>query len=187
MTIDSHTALRLSPKPSPRPALRRSSTSSSASKPLRDDHSLTLKHVIGPTATGSHAFSYCETTKSIAYAAGAAVVVAEITPDSQLLQRCFRAKPQSGTAQNVSYPIYESPTPSFTSHALRNRTAQSLRERGGGSQIYGSPLHEHLHSPSARGVGARAKTAACVSLSPDGRLLAVGEVCTRALRTGLPD
>lgn len=178
MTIDHHSALRLSPRRSPRPALRRSSTTGSTTRLPRDEHSLILGHVVGITATRSNAFAHCESTSSIAYTAGAAVVVAKLTNNSQLEQRCFRAKPQPPPSNNTSSPIYESSTPSFTSHGLRNRTAQSLRDRGAGSQLYGSPLNDSFQSPGGKNIGTRAKTAACVALSPDGRLLAVGEVTT---------
>jgi hypothetical protein len=84
---------------------------------------------------------------------------------------------------NPSASVYGGPsTP--TQNEARNRTAASLRDVGIGASPLASPANEwadafNLKTSTARD---RVKAATCVSFSPDGRFLAVGEVRRCRLR-----
>lgn len=172
--------------PSPAPPLR------SPTKAARPDAHLALRQVIGTTASSANAVDSLPAAACFAYTAGAAAVIASVAASSgpghhALAQRFFRARP-STLPINPSASIYGGPaTP--TQNESRNRTAASLRDAG-----FGPPSPAAASSPAATTTltttndwpdspGSRAwssrdkiKAATCVSFSPDGRFLAVGEV-----------
>jgi len=152
-----------------------SSGSSSSSISPFSDCGLALKRVIGCSTT---AFDSHPPSRSFAYTAGAAAVVVQLDDDLQITQRFFRARPNAPTLTST-VSSYAPSTPGNYSQETRNRTAASLRDAGIGN-IYSnnaSPFSGE-DSPSSRTWTAREriKAATCLSFSPDGKWIAVGEV-----------
>ncbi|KAL7266803.1 hypothetical protein RUND412_010634 [Rhizina undulata] len=137
------------------------------------DCGLALKRVIGCSTT---AFDSHPPSRSFAYTAGAAAVVVQLDDDLQITQRFFRARPNAPTLATVAPYSYAPSTPTHHSQETRNKTAASLREAGIGYAPQSS-AYINDDSPSSRTWTAREriKAATCVSFSPDGKWLAVGE------------
>ena len=94
--------------------------------------------------------------------------------DGQLKQRFYHARP-SVTPLVTTPSIYDSPTP-IGQQGARHRTAASLRESGYGTTSAGYPWNDTADSPNAKsGAASKTKAASCIALSPDGKLIAVGE------------
>jgi hypothetical protein len=167
--------IKLNPSPSP---FFRNTPLRSPVKPSRADISLALRQVVGSTASTANAFDSLPSGRSFAYTAGAAAVIATVEEDHHVTQRFYRARPTTNPI-NASTPIYGGPsTP--TQNESRNRTAASLRDAGFGPSPLASPaIQEWADSPSNRAwtMKEKIKAATCVSFSPDGKYLAVGEVC----------
>jgi len=161
-------------KPSPQfrlsPAGHKSPTRNS-----RDDQTLSLKQIIGITTTSSNGFDSLEAARCFAYVAGAAAVLSTLDEKGlPVCQRYFRARP-SAEPLNLQAPLYDPPTPL----GPKPRAAAGPRDSYAGSALFGSPGYDSgLDSPSNKTTSMRERTkaATCVSLSPDGKLLAVGEV-----------
>ena len=137
---------------------------------------LALRQVIGTTANTANAFDSLVSGRSFAFTAGAAAVLATVHDDQRVTQRFYRARPTT-TPLNPSSSVYGGPsTP--TQNESRNRTAASLRDAGIGASPLASPGNDWSDSPGNRTWSAREriKAATCVSFSPDGKYLAVGEV-----------
>ncbi|KAI5800021.1 WD40-repeat-containing domain protein [Geopyxis carbonaria] len=138
------------------------------------DCTLSLKRVIGCSTT---AFDSHPSSRSFAYTAGAAAVVVTLDDELEVSQRFFRARPNAPTLAVAAAGVssYTSYTPSTPQNSAQTRAAASLREAGIG------------HSPSPGFAGddssgtktwtarERIKAATCLSFSPDGKWLAVGE------------
>ena len=142
----------------------------------RPEASLALKQVIGTTTSSANAFDSLVSGRSFAFTAGAAAVVATIDDKQNVSQRFFRARPTT-IPLNSSASVYGGPaTP--TQNEGRNRTAASLRDAGIGASPLASPAVDWTDSPGNRTWTAREriKAATCLSFSPDGKFLAVGEV-----------
>jgi hypothetical protein len=140
--------------------------------------------VIGTTTSTANAFDSLPSARCFTYTAGAAAVVATVGADHSISQRFYRARPTTNPI-NSSASIYGGPaTP--TQNESRNRAAASLREAGLGASPHASPATtEWSDSPNNRAWTAREKikAATCVSFSPDGKFLAVGEVsCDHAVK-----
>ena len=108
-------------------------------------------------------------------------MVVNIDENSTYSQRFFRARPtavpQSSVGQNSGAPS----TPTNTANDGRNRSVATLRD----TAVPYSPSTPHTaldwgDSPSSKTWTSREriKAATCLSISGDGRLLAVGEVRT---------
>lgn len=132
--------------------------------------SLFLKRVIGTTCSSPTGFDSVD--RCFCYIAGGAVVVADLS-GSNYTQRFYRARPTAVPVFSVAPVQRGSSGPFATPKAndARNRVAAAPRD----------PIHS---SPSDRGDSPASKTwtsrerikaATCVSLSRDGRFLAVGE------------
>lgn len=173
--------IKLNPSPSP---FFKSTPLRSPTKPQRADVSLALRQVVGTTAATANAFDSLPSGRSFAYTAGAAAVIATVD-EGRVAQRFYRARPTTSPI-NASASIYGGPsTP--TQNESRNRTAASLRDAGFGGSPLASPAAEWADSPSSRAwtMKEKIKAATCVSFSPDGRYLAVGEVrCRRSAGPG---
>lgn len=167
--------VKLTPTPSPftnpRANLR------SPVKTARAEATLTLRTVIGTTTRTANAFDSLPSARCFAYTAGTAAVVATVDAQHNISQRFYRARPTTNPI-NPSSSIYGGPsTP--TQNESRNRAAASLREVSIGASPLASPaLNDWNDSPNNRAWTAREKikAATCVSFSPDGKFLAVGEV-----------
>lgn len=167
-------ALRITPSNSPvlRPGTR------SASKPALHQATLNLETVIGTTTTSPHGFSSHEPSRSFAFCAGSAAVLAELDSEGQVSQRFFRARP-SATGVNPVISFYNPSTPPTTPDT-RPRPFSSLKANA----LAGL----HNVSPSgdwSEGTGGssrswtskdRVKAVTSVAVSPNGRWLALGEV-----------
>ncbi|KAF3052254.1 hypothetical protein E8E11_011338 [Didymella keratinophila] len=166
--------VKLTPTPSPftnpRANLR------SPVKTARAEATLTLRTVIGTTTRTANAFDSLPSARCFAYTAGTAAVVATVDAQHNISQRFYRARPTTNPI-NPSSSIYGGPsTP--TQNESRNRAAASLREVSIGASPLASPaLNDWNDSPNNRAWTAREKikAATCVSFSPDGKFLAVGE------------
>ncbi|KAL1652717.1 hypothetical protein SLS61_004699 [Didymella pomorum] len=166
--------VKLTPTPSPFTNLR--ANLRSPVKTARAEATLTLRTVIGTTARTANAFDSLPSARCFAYTAGTAAVVATVDAQHNISQRFYRARPTTNPI-NSSSSIYGGPsTP--TQNESRNRAAASLREVSIGASPLASPaLNDWNDSPNNRAWTSREKikAATCVSFSPDGKFLAVGE------------
>jgi WD40 repeat protein len=132
----------------------------------RQELGLSLKRVIGTTCQGVFCFDHLAATRSFAYTAGAAAVVASVGQHGEITQRFLRANPtQPSTRSPVLITLAVSASPADPRH----RSPLPPRD-------YDRP--EWVDSPNGSkhsSVRERVKAATAVSLSPNGRLIAVGE------------
>lgn len=147
----------------------------SPTKSYRNELGISLRQVVGSTASSRNALDSAGTR--FAYSAGAAAVVATYDPATRRVdQRFFRAKP-TALPLNPSPVVYDH-TPSQTPDARARGTP--LRHAGTSNSPFATPTRDWGDASSGGGKAwsarERVKAAACVSLSPSGRLLAVGEV-----------
>lgn len=166
-------SIKLTPSNSP---FLKSTPLRSPVKANRSEASLALKQAIGTTTNSANAFDSLSSGRSFAYTAGAAAVVATADNEWNVTQRFYRARPTTNPL-NPSASVYGGPsTP--TQNESRNRTAASLRDAGIGASPLASPANDWTDSPGGKTWTAREriKAATCVSFSPDGKYLAVGEV-----------
>lgn len=135
---------------------------------------LSLKRVIGTTCTSPTAFDTAG--RCFAYVAGAAVVVVDLD-GADYTQRFYRARPTANPVFHVA-PVSPSSsnfnnnnnTTTPKANDAKNRVAWRSREpQFGSSDCSGSSTSRTWTSRE------RIKAATCLSLSEDGRFLAVGE------------
>lgn len=168
--------LKLTPSNSPYPRTPRSPNK------VRGlyESGLSLRRIIGTTVSSPTAFDTLPSSRIFAYTAGAAAVVVNIDDSSIYSQRFFRARPTAvplnTTIQNGGNPS----TPTNLANDGRNRAVVNLRD----SALPYSPTIPHTSlewgdSPTSKTWTSREriKAATCLSISRDGRFLAVGEVC----------
>lgn len=164
-------SLKITPSNSPilRPGTRSPNKSAHQS-------SLSLQTVIGTTTTTPNGFSSHEHSKSFALCAGSAAVLAELDENDNITQRFFRARP-SATSVNPATSFYNQSTPPTTPDP-RSRSLAHIRSNPHLSVPNGSPSSEVVDAGSPRGWSSREriKAVTSVSISPNGRFLAVGEV-----------
>lgn len=167
-------AFRQTPSNSP---FTRAGTVKISNKSSRADAGLSLKHVIGTTANSANAIATHPPARSLAFTAGAAAVLATFDSDLQVTQRFYRARP-TAIPLNPTPIVYGPSTPVNPGGELRTRTAATLRDAGAGMSPFGTPNGDWADSPGGKPWSARerVKAATCVSLSPDGKYLAIGEV-----------
>lgn len=168
-------ALRLTPGNSP--YSKHLGTRSPHKAMLRTEPGLSLKQVIGTTTCSPSGFDCLPSTRSFAYTAGAAAIVSTLDENFEVTQRFFRARPAAVPINNTP-PAYSPSTPGGAPQETRNRTMASLRDAGVGYSPNASPMGDWGDSPSSKTWTAREriKAATCVSLSPDAKFVAVGEV-----------
>ncbi|KAF2629520.1 WD repeat protein-like protein [Macroventuria anomochaeta] len=166
--------IKLTPTPLPFTATKNNPRS--PVKAARAEATLALRTVIGTTTSTANAFDSLPTARCFAYTAGTAAVIATVDEQHNISQRFYRARPTTNPI-NSSSSIYGGPaTP--TQNESRNRITASLREAGLGASPHASPAtNDWNDSPNNRAWTAREKikAATCVSFSPDGKYLAVGE------------
>jgi hypothetical protein len=179
-TFAANTGLGLKLTPSNSPYAR---TPRSPNKPRGlYESGLSLKRIIGTTVSSPTAFDSLASSRIFAYTAGAAAVVVNIDDESKYSQRFFRARPTAIPLNSANSNSFAPSTPTNTANDGRNRTVASLRD----SVVPYSPTTPHTtlewgDSPSSRTWTSREriKAATSLSISRDGRLLAVGEVRIR--------
>ncbi|KAF2497980.1 WD domain-containing protein, partial [Lophium mytilinum] len=164
--------LKLTPSNSP---YTKNTAMRSPVKSKAPELSLSLRQVIGTTTNSANGFDSLPSGRSFAFTAGAAAVIATVADDHHVSQRFYRARPTTNPL-NPSSSVYGGPaTP--TNNEGRSRTAASLRDAGIGASPLASPAGDWADSPANKTWTAREriKAATCVSFSPDGKYLAVGE------------
>lgn len=136
--------------------------------------SLSLQAVIGTTTSGPNGFSSHEPSRSVALCAGSAAVLAELDEELNLSQRFFRARPNA-TGFNLVPSYYNNGTPPGTPDTrLRSGT---VRQGANGSPYASVTSADCGDANASRSWSSRerVKAVTSVSLSPNGRFLAVGE------------
>ncbi|KAL6881768.1 WD40-repeat-containing domain protein [Trichoderma longibrachiatum] len=161
--------LKLTPSNSPFLTTRRPTT------PLRGrpvfDSRLSLKRVVGTTCRSPTAFD--AVGASFAYTAGGAVVVVRVDADNRYTQQFYRARPNVASLYAVAASPNAPSTPTTTTttpkaNDSRNRVAAGHRDSHGAPDWADG-------MPRTWTSRERIKAATCLSLSPDGKYLAVGE------------
>ena len=139
---------------------------------------LNLQRIIGTTVSSPPAFDSLRLSPVFAYTAGAAAVVVAIDQDSKYSQRFFRARPTAAPFNAFQAGAFAPSTPTHIPSDGRNRPFISKD-----SSFQYSPSFSHTNtdwadSPTSKTWTSREriKAASCLSLSQDGRFLAVGEV-----------
>lgn len=172
-------SLKITPSNSPvlRPGTRSLSKSSHQS-------SLSLQTVLGTTTTTPNGFSSHDQSKRFALCAGSAAVLAELDDDANITQRFFRARP-SATSVNPTTSFYNQSTPPATPDP-KSRSLSHIRSNPH-LNLPASPSGEASDSGSPRAWSSREriKAVTSVSISPNGRFLAVGEVSDKMPRQNL--
>lgn len=142
-------------------------------KPSLHQSTLSLQTVIGTTTTDATGFSSHDQSKLFAFCAGSAAVLAELDEENNVAQRFFRARPSAVSINPV--PSYYSQSTAPSTPDSRPRSLSNLRT---GSYVNGSPSNDfpESNSPRAWSSRERVKAVTSVSISPNGRFLAMGEV-----------
>jgi WD40 repeat protein len=128
----------------------------------RQELGLSLKRVIGTTCQSVFCFDHLTSTRSFAYTAGAAAVVATVQDDGNIKQRFFRANPAQASHRS-SFPSSISASPADS----RLRSPLPPTDR--------TEWNDSTAGSKSSAVRERVKAATAVSFSPNGRFLAVGE------------
>ena len=123
---------------------------------------LTLQTVIGSTVSSPNDFAIAPSARLFAYCAGSAVVLAAVDATFNIQKHFFRAKPDA-------LPLHVSP--SYYSTVTSTKASESRAHTA-------SPTKDEsvVNSPNRSRINQRPKSTSCVSLSPSGKYLAVGEV-----------
>lgn len=168
--------LKLTPSNSPFPRTPRSPNKSRGGL---YESGLSLKRIIGTTVSSPTAFDSLSCSRLFAYTAGAAAVVVSFEDSLNYSQRFFRARPTAIPLTTGSSSSGAPSTPTNIANDGRNRSVASLRD----SVVPYSPSIPYSSlewgdSPSSKTWTSREriKAATCLSISRDGRFLAVGEV-----------
>lgn len=138
-----------------------------------DNLRLSLNGVIGTTILAANAIDCLQDRGMIVTCCGQAAVVSHVDEHLNVTQRIFRAGLNS-VAPNTSHSFYHPGTPP----AIRDLAARQsiVRDAGSGISVSG---HTDLvaDSPGRIKANTRTRSASCLSVSRDGNLLALGEVC----------
>lgn len=164
--------------PFSRPAATKSIHRTARSTQDSNPWELSLRRIVGSTVSSPTTFDSLPSARSFAYTAGGVVILSTLDENLGTSQRFFRARPSvtafspppsSLYGLSLTGPISEVRKHSFT--PVRDVGAFPL----GASPSIGGDWED---SPPSKTWTARerVKAASCVSLSPDGRYLAVGEV-----------
>lgn len=158
---------RLKLTPANSPFLTRPSRSPIRVRAAVDSSRLSLKRVIGTTCASPTGFDTIQSC--FAYIAGGAVVVVDVQ-GKEYSQRFYRARPTAVPVYGVSPILHAPSTPNSTPKAndSRNRVAASSHR-----DSYGA--NEDSPGSKTWTQRERIKAATCLSLSRNGRFLAVGE------------
>lgn len=145
------------------------------------DSGLSLRRIIGTTVHSPTGFDSLSSQRTFAYTAGAAAVVVTLDKDLKYQQRFFRARPTT-TPLAVSNGItsYTPSSPPNIVDESRNRATTPMRDGGFPSSFapttpVAQPDWPDTSGPKTWTSRERIKAATCLSISRDGRFLAVGE------------
>lgn len=143
---------------------------------------LSLKRIIGTTVTSPTGFDSLPSSRIFAYTAGAAAVVVTLDDELQYSQKFYRARPTTLPliSSNFSATTPSTPIHVQSTYESKNRAIASLRESGIGyspSTPSNTSQTDRADSPSSKTWSSREriKAATSLSLSRDGRFIAVGE------------
>lgn len=178
--LSSTTQASLKITPANSPVLKPASNSRNQYKSASYLTTLSLQTVIGTTTSSSNGFSYHEPSRSFALCAGSAAVLAELDEDLSVSQRFFRARP-TATSVNPVLSFYNPPGPPTTPESRLRPPQASLRlSTSANSPIFSNSPNaaEWAESVASKSWTSREriKAVTSVSLSPNGRFLAAGEV-----------
>lgn len=135
------------------------------------DFQLNLTRIIGTTTSSSCAFDCLPDLSCFAVCAGSAAIVNYVDPNSKITQKLFRVKGSAGYQTNGSSDsLVGTSTPE-----AKNRQ-RLLKSSIFNAKAVGSPSNDYGASPGKIAARQRTRSAACISLSRDGKLLALGEV-----------
>ena len=170
------TSMRITPSNSP--SLRPSSRS-----PQKQNYqsNISLRAVIGSTVTTPNGLSVHGPSRIFALCAGSNVVLAEVDDAGTISQRFLRARPLA-TCFYPAPSYYNQFSSPVSPNAARGRSSLSTpktNSNGNSGNIFNaSPTSDAADSAGSRHYSSkdRVKPVKCVSLSPDGRLVAFGEV-----------
>lgn len=162
------TSAKSTPTKSPYPR-----TASRSPRKPNNGTSLNLRHVIGTTTTNPNGLSVHSSSDTFAYCAGSAAVLAKVEPDASVTQRFFRARPLASSI-NPHIPYYEPGTPTGTPTKHHSIMPGRLNSVVTSTHSPARSRWDEDVTPTwtAR---ERIKAVTCVSISSDGRFLAVGE------------
>ncbi|PQE32969.1 putative transcriptional repressor rco-1 protein [Rutstroemia sp. NJR-2017a WRK4] len=174
-TFAANTGLGLKLSPSNSPFTRTPRSSNKARNPY--ESGLSLKKIIGTTVTSPPCFDSLPTSRLFAYTAGATVVVVDIDDEGKHAQRFFRARPTAVPSNGIQTSTGGPSASSNTANDGRNRSTGGIRDTAipFAPSIPHTSLEANDSSSRTWSSRERIKAATCVSISPDGRFLAVGE------------
>ncbi|RHZ64463.1 WD40 repeat domain-containing protein [Aspergillus thermomutatus] len=163
-------SLRITPSNSPGVRAPRS-----PNKVSLHQSTLSLRTVIGTTTTNPNGFSSHDQSRSFALCAGSAAILAELDDENNVNQRFFKARPSASSINPVT-SFYNQSTPPSTPDT-RAKSISSIRANAHSNTHNGSPSSDLAESNSPRSWSSREriKAVTSVSISPNGRFLAVGE------------
>ncbi|GFF49199.1 mitogen-activated protein kinase-binding protein 1 [Aspergillus udagawae] len=163
-------SLRITPSNSP--GLR---APRSPNKTSLHQSTLSLRTVIGTTATDPNGFSSHDQSRSFALCAGSAAILAELDDENNVNQRFFKARPSASSINPVT-SFYNQSTPPSTPDT-RAKSISNIRANAHSNTHNGSPSSDlaETNSPRSWSSRERIKAVTSVSISPNGRFLAVGE------------
>lgn len=131
---------------------------------------LELEHVIGTTTRHPTGLSSCLATNSFAHCAGSVAVLTQLAADGSTSRRFFRARPTVQPANGPSF-FHDTPTSTPATKGALSRAS----ERGHGLSVPRGAYYHEDESTKTWSARERIKTVTSVSLSPNGKFLAVGE------------
>ena len=145
--------------------------------------SLDLRTIIGTTTEGQTGFASHPESDTFAFCAGSTVVLGKVDEIGHVSHRFFRAHPASG-AVNPFFSFYDETAAGGTPEN-RRKTILSTKSAGFSVGSTGSPRRDWSDDSISKPWTAkdRVKATSSVSLTADGRFLAVGETgyCPRVL------
>ena len=162
--------------PSLKPSVR------SPQKPIYQSN-LSLHGVIGTTVTTPNGLSVHGPSRSFALCAGSTVVLSELDNSNNINQRFLRARPSATSFYPITSFYNQSSSPIAISPTARRRSLSVPKSNtnGNGNIFNSSPGMDSADGAGSRHLSSKEKIKAvtCVSISPNGRLVAFGEVRTK--------
>jgi hypothetical protein len=142
----------------------------------KSDAGLSLRHVIGTTANSPNSISTLPNKRLLAFTAGAAAVICTFDEKLGFTQRFYRARPKA-IPLNPIPSVYGPSTPTNGEYRSRGSNRDSIM----GTTPFTPTDFESPGVGRSSTARDRVKAATCVSFSPDGKYLAVGEVSCSCL------